>query len=164
MAKAAGARTLATSRGPEKTRQALELGADVSIDSSAEDFVARCREAGGADVILDMVGGPFTPRNLECLNPGGRLCIIAVQAGSKAEIDLSLILRGRLIVTGSTLRPRSADEKARLAAEVERRVWPWIAAGQVRPIIDRVFPLEEAGAAHAYLEAGQRLGKVMLRL
>jgi putative PIG3 family NAD(P)H quinone oxidoreductase len=162
MAKAAGARVISTSRGADKTAQALALGADVSIDSKAEDFVERIKAEGGADVILDMVGGDYAPRNIACLNPGGRLVMIAVQGGAEATLNLARIMMGRLTVTGSTLRPRSADEKARLTAAVEARVWPWIEAGLIKPIIDKTFPLNEAAAAHAYLEAGEHLGKVML--
>jgi NADPH2:quinone reductase len=162
MAKAAGAKVIATSRGAEKAEAALKLGADVSIDATAEDFVERIKAEGGADVILDMVGGDTTPRNLACLKPLGRNVLIATQSGAKAEIDLMRLMRDRLILTGSTLRPRSADEKARLAAAVEARVWPWIEAGKIKPIVDKIFPLAEAGAAHAYVESGSHVGKVVL--
>ena len=114
MAKAAGARAIATSRGADKAAAALKLGADVSIDTNAEDFVERIKAEGGADVILDMVGGAYTPKNLSCLKPLGRNVLIATQGGAKAEIDLMRLMRDRLVLTGSTLRPRSADEKARL--------------------------------------------------
>ena len=162
MAKAAGARAIATSRGADKTEAALKLGADVSIDSKAEDFAERIKAEGGADVILDMVGGAYTPKNLACLKPLGRNVLIATQGGAKAEIDLMRLLRDRLVLTGSTLRPRSADEKARLTGAVEARVWPWIEAGKIKPIVDRTFPLVEAGAAHAYVESGSHVGKVVL--
>ena len=111
-----------------------------------------------------MVAGDYFPKNLEALNTGGRLVHIASQGGATVQLPIIAIMQKRLIVTGSTLRPRSADEKARLAAEIERVVWPWIAEGKVKPIIDRVFPLAEAGAAHAYLEAGSHTGKVMLEV
>ncbi|MGB7973526.1 MAG: NAD(P)H-quinone oxidoreductase [Roseiarcus sp.] len=162
MAKAAGAKVIATSRGADKAAAALKLGADVAIDTTAEDFVERIKVEGGADVILDMVGGATTPRNLACLKPLGRNVLIATQAGAKAEIDLMRLMRDRLVLTGSTLRPRSADEKARLAAAVEARVWPWIEAGKINPIVDRTFPLAEAGAAHAYIESGSHIGNVVL--
>ncbi len=149
MAKAAGARVIATGRGAAKAEQARGLGADLAIDSSAEDFTAAVEAAGGADVILDMVGGPYTPRNLACLKPGGRLVTIATLGGMTAEIDLGQIMRKRLTLTGSTLRPRSADEKARLARAVEETVWPWIEQGKLRPTIDSAFPLAEAAKAHA---------------
>lgn len=162
MAKAAGARVITTGRGAQKARQAAALGADVAIDASERDWDAQVQAAGGADVVLDMVGGAYTPKNLKVMNPGGRLVQIAILGGAKAEVDLGLIMRGRLTLTGSTLRPRGADEKARLARGVEETVWPWIAAGKVRPVIDSVFPLAEAAKAHARMEAGQHLGKIVL--
>jgi NADPH2:quinone reductase len=162
MAKAAGARVIATGRGADKAADALKLGADVSIDTKAEDFVERIKAEGGADVILDMVGGDYTPRNLDCLKPLGRNVLIATQGGAKAEIDLMQVMRNRLILTGSTLRPRGADEKARLTAAVEARVWPWIEAGQIKPVVDRTFPLAEVAQAHAHLESGTHIGKVVL--
>jgi putative PIG3 family NAD(P)H quinone oxidoreductase len=162
LAKARGARVIATSRTATKAAQALDLGADLSLDVSAEDFVAQVRADGGADVVLDMVGGHYVQKDLIVLKPFGRLVFIAFQAGSKVDVDLLAVQRKRLIVTGSTLRPRDADEKARLAAAVEREVWPLVESGAVRPIIDATFPLEEAAQAHAHLEAGDHLGKVML--
>jgi len=162
MAKAAGARVIATARGADKAASALRIGADLAIDTTSEDFSARAIAAGGVDVILDMVGGTFAQKGLDCLNPGGRIVYIAFQAGGRVEIDLQKIMQKRLTVTGSTLRPRSADEKARLARAIEATVWPWIAAGQVRTVIDRTFPLAEAGPAHAWLESGAHVGKVVL--
>ncbi len=162
MAKAAGARVIATGRGADKAAEALRLGAHLSIDTKAEDFVERIKAEGGADVILDMVGGDYTPRNLDCLKPLGRNVLIATQGGAKAEINLMHVMQKRLVLTGSTLRPRAADEKARLAAAVEARVWPWIEAGKIKPIIDKTFPLAEAGAAHAHVESGSHVGKVVL--
>lgn len=164
MAKAAGARVIATGRGADKAAAARGFGADVAVDASAENFAAVAQAEGGVDVILDMVGGDYTARNLASLKPGGRLVLIAFQAGATAEIDLAAVMRNRLTITGSTLRPRSADEKARLAAEIERVVWPWVEAGKLKTVIDRVFPLSQAGAAHAYLEAGAHVGKVVLRV
>ncbi len=164
MARAAGARVIATSRGAAKAVQAKALGADLAIDAAAQDFAEAVTAAGGADVVLDMVGGAYTPKNLACLNPGGRSVMIATQAGTRAEVDLWLMMRKRLTLTGSLLRPRDADEKARLARDVEANVWPWIEAGKLKPVVDRVFPLAEAGDAHAYLEAGDVLGKVVLRV
>lgn len=164
MAKAAGATVIATARGADKAAQAAKLGADLSIDAAAQDFEAEAKSFGGADVILDMVAGPYFPKNLEVLKVGGRLVHIAAQAGGVVELPIMKMMQKRLVITGSTLRPRPANEKARLAAEIERVVWPWIASGKVRPIIDRVFPLSDAAAAHAYLEAGAHLGKVMLEV
>jgi NADPH2:quinone reductase len=164
MAKAAGARVIATSRGRDKAEQARKLGADLSVDSSAEDFVAAVKAFGGADVVLDMVGGPVFPKNLEALNPHGRSVQIAFLAGAKAQVDLWMVMAKRLTVTGSSLRDRPADEKARLAREVEARVWPWIEAGRVRPVIDAVFPLERAADAHVRIEERGHIGKVMLTM
>ena len=162
MAKAAGARVIATGRGADKAAAALKLGAAISIDTKSEDYVERIKAEGGADVILDMVGGDYTPRNLDCLKPMGRNVLIATQAGAKAEINLMQMMQKRLILTGSTLRPRSADEKARLAAAVEATVWPWIEAGAIKPLVDKTFPLAEVAKAHAYLEGGAHVGKVVL--
>jgi putative PIG3 family NAD(P)H quinone oxidoreductase len=162
LAKAAGARVIATSRGARKAAEARKLGADLSIDSTAEDFAAVVKAAGGADVVLDMVGGDFVAKNLDCLNPEGRSVLIAFQGGATAAVDLRLVMTKRLTLTGSTLRPRDADEKARLAQAVERGVWPWIEAGKVRPIVDATFPLEQAAEAHRRLEGGAHLGKVVL--
>ena len=162
MAKAAGARVIATARGQDKAAEALKLGADIAVDASAEDFETVARGAGGVDVILDMVAGPYFPKNLEALNVGGRLVHIATLGGGSAELPILKIMQKRLVITGSTLRPRPADEKARLAAEIERVVWPWIVAGSVKPVIDKVFPLDEAARAHAWLEGGAHVGKVML--
>lgn len=161
LGKACGARVVTTSRGPEKAAQARARGADLALDSN-EDWVAQVRDAGGADVVLDMAGGGFTPRGLEALNADGRLVLIATQAGARAEIDLADLMRRRLTLTGSTLRPRSDDAKAALARALEATVWPWVADGRVRPAIDRVVPLEQAAAAHARLEGGEHLGKVVL--
>jgi putative PIG3 family NAD(P)H quinone oxidoreductase len=162
MAKATGARVIATSRGAEKARAAREIGASLAIDASAEDFAAAVEAAGGADVVLDMVGGDYLARNLAVLKPGGRLVQIAFQGGHTAEIDLRPIMMKRLTVTGSTLRARPAEEKARLARAVEESVWPWIANRWMRPAIDAVFPLAEAAAAHARLEEGTHVGKIVL--
>jgi NADPH2:quinone reductase len=164
MAKAAGARVIATARGAEKARQALELGADIAIDATTQDFAEVALANGGCDVILDMVGGDYFAKDLAALNTGGRLVFIAAQAGGKVELNIGALMLKRGVITGSTLRPRSADEKARLAAAVEATVWPWIAAGKLRPQIDRTFPLAQTADAHAYLEAGGHLGKVMLTL
>jgi NADPH:quinone reductase-like Zn-dependent oxidoreductase len=153
---------IATARGAAKAEQALALGADRAIDSTAEDFVTAVQAEGGADVVLDMVAGDFVQRNLDALRLNGRLVQIAVQAGSRVTIDVGRLMVRRLTLSGSTLRPRDPDEKARLAAAVEANVWPWIAAGKVRPVVDRTFPLAEAAQAHAWLESGRHLGKVML--
>jgi putative PIG3 family NAD(P)H quinone oxidoreductase len=162
MAKAAGAKVIATGRGAEKAAKALELGADRGVDVTTEDFVAIGKDEGGVDVILDMVGGDYVPRELEVLNTGGRLVLIATNGGANAEIALPKIMQKRLVLTGSTLRPRNADEKARLAAAVEKTVWLWIAGGKLRTVVDTTFPLAEAAKAHARVEHSGHVGKVVL--
>jgi putative PIG3 family NAD(P)H quinone oxidoreductase len=162
LAKATGARVIATSRGADKAAKALELGADLSIDTSTQDFEAIARADGGVDVILDMVGGDFIAKGLGALKPDGRLVMIAVQGGATAEINLAQLLVNRLTLTASTLRARKPDEKARLARAIEDQIWPLIDAGRFKPLIDRSFPLADAAAAHAYLEGGTHVGKVML--
>ncbi len=162
MAKAAGARVIATGRGADKVKTALALGADHAIDTTAQDFAQVAQGLGGVDVILDMVGGDYVAKDLASLNTGGRLVMIATQAGAVVEVNLLAIMQKRLVLTGSTLRPRGADEKARLAAAVEKTVWPWIEAGKLKPVIDAVFPLAEAAEAHAHLEGGAHIGKVVM--
>ena len=162
MATAAGARVFATARGAGKARAALALGADVAVDATSEEFAEVAKADGGVDVVLDMVGGDYFPKNLDAIRTGGRIVYIASQAGGEVTLPIFRIMMKRAVITGSTLRPRDADEKARLSAEVERVVWPWIAAGKIKPTIDRTFPLEEAAAAHAHLEAGGHVGKVIL--
>ena len=162
MARLWGARVIGTARGEAKAEAARALGADLAVDSATGDWLQPVREAGGADVILDMVGGHYVQRNLEALRPGGRLVNIAYQAGAKVELDLRPVMLKRLTVTGSTLRARPADEKARLAEAVERHVWPWVLDGRLRLPIDRTFPLDEAAAAHARVESGQHVGKIVL--
>lgn len=162
MGKAAGAKVIATARGAEKAAQALALGADVAIDAGAEDFAEITKAHGGADVILDMVGGDYFLKDIDALKIGGRIVFIASQGGGEVNLPIWRIMQKRAVITGSTLRPRDADEKARLAAAVEAMVWPWIAAGKLKPKIDKTFPLAEAGAAHAYLESGGHVGKIVL--
>lgn len=162
MAKAAGAKVIATGRGADKKAKALELGADIAVDAKTEDFAEVVKAAGGADVVLDMVGASYFEKNLDALNTGGRIVYIASLGGSTLEVPVMKIMQKRAVITGSTLRPRSTDEKARLAAEVERVAWPWVAAGKLKPIVDATFPLADAAKAHAHLEAGEHVGKVVL--
>ncbi len=162
MAKAAGARVIATARGADKADRARELGADIAVDASKADFEAVAREAGGVDVILDMVGGDYFAKNLDSLKTAGRLVYIAALAGGTVELPIIKLMQKRALITGSTLRPRDGEEKARLAHEIERVVWPWIAAGAVRPIVAATFPLAQAAEAHALMESGAYVGKIVL--
>jgi putative PIG3 family NAD(P)H quinone oxidoreductase len=164
MAKAAGAKVIATGRGADKAAQAKALGADVSVDVTSEDFAEAAKAAGGVDVVLDMVGAGYFEKNLDALNTGGRIVYIASLGGPMLEVPVFRIMQKRAVLTGSTLRPRSADEKARLAGEIERVVWPWVAAGKVKAIVDKTFPLHEAAKAHAYLERATHVGKIVLTL
>lgn len=162
MARAAGARVIATSRGAAKTAAALDLGADVSLDASAGDLESAIRDAGGADVILDMVGAAYAEVNLNALKPGGRWVVIATLSGALAQVDLMRIMMKQATLTGSTLRRRPADEKARLAAAIEATVWPWVVSGLVRPPVEATFSLAETKLAHLRLEAGEHVGKIVL--
>jgi putative PIG3 family NAD(P)H quinone oxidoreductase len=164
MAKAAGARVFATARGADKAARAREIGADLAVDAAAGDWAAAVKTAGVVDVVLDMVGAEYFARNLDVLAPDGRLVVIAFLTGASVELNLLAIMVKRLTVTGSTLRARDADEKARLARAVEEHVWPWVASGALRIPVDRTFPLERAGEAHAFLEQGAQFGKVVLTL
>lgn len=162
MAKAAGAHVIATGRGLGKAAEALKLGADVAVDVNSEDFAAAAIACGGVDVVLDMVAGPYFSKNLQALRTGGRLVHIAFQAGGIVELPIVDLMLKRLVVTGSTLRGRDGDEKARIAQAVEQTVWPWIEQGKVKCVIDCILPLHEAARAHARLEAGGHVGKVVL--
>lgn len=165
LAHAFGARVFATAGSAEKCAACEKLGAERAINYRDEDFVTVVAEATagrGVDVILDMVAGHYVPRDLEALADDGRLVIIALQGGAKAEVDLFTIMRKRLWVSGSTLRPRSVEEKARMAEGLHEKVWPLLAAGRVRPVIHATFPLAEAAKGHAVLEAGDHIGKVVL--
>ena len=162
MAKAYGAKVIATARGPDKAATARKLGADVAIDVKAQDFAAVAKAEGGCDVVLDMVGGDYFAKDLDALKMDGRIVFIASLGGGDVTLSIGRLMQKRAVVTGSTLRPRPADEKARLAAAVEALVWPWIEAGKVLPQVDATFPLAEAAKAHAHLEGGAHIGKIVL--
>ena len=167
MAKAMGARVFVTAGSAEKCAACTALGADLAIDHTREEFVARIGEATGGqgvDVILDMVGGDYTQRNLEALALEGRLVQIAFLRGSKVQLDLEPIMRKRLTLTGSTLRPRTVAQKGAIAAALEARLWPLLAAGRLKPPIFRTLPLEEAAAAHALMESNTHIGKIVLTI
>jgi putative PIG3 family NAD(P)H quinone oxidoreductase len=162
LAKAFGARVLATAGSDEKCAACLGLGADVAINYRKEDFHAVARELGGVDVILDIVGGDYIPREVDLLKREGRLVFVAQVAGGRAEIDFYKVLLGHLTITGSTLRSRSVQEKGRLCGELERNVWPRFAQRKLDPVIHRTFPLEAAGDAHRLMESSSHIGKLLL--
>jgi putative PIG3 family NAD(P)H quinone oxidoreductase len=164
LARLRGARVFATAGSPERARACEALGAERGIDRHAEDFEAILRAEGGADVILDMVGGAYLPRNLRALGPEGRLVQIAFLQGAVSEVDLNEVMRRRLTLTGSTLRPQSVAAKARLRDDLLREVWPLVAAGRLRPPIAAEFALEDAARAHEALERGGVVGKIVLRV
>ena len=167
LAKMLGARVFATAGDAEKCRACEALGAERAIDYKTEDFVAIIKEATqkrGVDVILDMVGGDYVPRNIEIMAPKGRHVSIAFLRGPKTQVNLEPVMRKRLVLTGSTLRPRSVAEKGEIAKALQARVWPWLEAGKVKPQIYRTFPLTEAAAAHALMESSAHTGKIVLEV
>lgn len=163
MAKAHGAKVIVTVGSAGKAKLCETLGA-TAIDYRTEDFLAATKKAGGADVILDMVGAPYMAKNLAALKDRGRLVLIAFLQGSKAEVDFMDVMRRRLTITGSTMRPRSFEEKRRLRDAILKDVWPWVEAGKVRPVVDSVFPLERVAEAHARMESGDHAGKILLKV
>jgi len=159
-----GARVFTTAGSDEKARACESLGAERAFNYRTEDWAAAVKDEGGANLILDMVGGPFLPRNIRTLADDGRLVQIAFLQGPKVELNFSEMMVRRLTITGSTLRPQSDAAKARIAREVEAHVWPMIAAGRFAPVMDSEFPLEDAAAAHARLESSGHTGKIVLRV
>jgi putative PIG3 family NAD(P)H quinone oxidoreductase len=165
LAKAYGARVACTAGSPAKLARCRELGADLAINYATDDFVAAVRDftgGRGADVILDIMGAVYLSRNVTALATGGRLEVIGMQGGTRAELDLGLLLGKRASVQAASLRARPAAEKAAVVAGVREHVWPLIEAGQVRPVIDRVLPLAEAPQAHRVMETGAHVGKILL--
>ncbi|HEY0043741.1 MAG TPA: NAD(P)H-quinone oxidoreductase [Allosphingosinicella sp.] len=162
-----GFTVIVTAGGPEKCARALEIGAAHAIDYRAQDFVEEVKRltgGRGVDVVLDMIGGDYLPRNLLCLAEEGRHVSIAVQRGPKAELPIWQVMAKRLTLTGSTLRARDAGFKARLADELRREVWPHLEAGSIRPVIDSVFPLVLAADAHRRMDSGLHVGKIVLTM
>ncbi|MBC7373767.1 MAG: NAD(P)H-quinone oxidoreductase [Frankiales bacterium] len=157
-----GARVVVTVGSPDKAVRATQLGAERAIRYRDEDFVEVLRELGGADVILDNMGATYLARNVQALATGGRLVVIGLQGGVTGELDLGALLTKRASVHATSLRARPMEQKAAIVAAVRDRVWPWVAAGDVRPIIDQVLPLERAADAHRVLEASTHVGKVLL--
>ena len=165
LARAFGAIAYATAGSDDKCRACAEFGATAAINYRSEDFVAaiaRLTKDEGVDVVLDIIGGDYLPRNIECLRIDGRLVQVGLIGGSRSEINLRLVLQNRLTVTGSTLRPRSVEEKAAIARELEARVWPLLTRGEIGPVVHATVPLREAADAHRLLESGEVIGKVVL--
>lgn len=163
LAKAFGATVFTTVRNAQKAAAVKELGADHVVIYKDNDWAAEVKKlSGGVDVVLDMVAGDYLPKNLQLLRHDGRCVVIAVQLGATATISAAALMVNRLTLTGSTLRPQSVENKDRMARSLKERVWPLLEAGKIKPIIHRTFPLREAAAAHAELERGDHIGKVML--
>ena len=166
IAKALGCTVIVTAGSDDKCAACLKLGADHAINYRTQDFAAealRLTGGKGVNVVLDMVAGDYVGREIECLADDGRLAIIAVQGGTKSAIDSGLVLRKRLVISGSTLRPRSVAYKTELARALRARAWPLIEAGRVKPVIHRVFPAVQAAAAHALMESSTHVGKIVLQ-
>jgi NADPH:quinone reductase-like Zn-dependent oxidoreductase len=162
-----GLKLIVTCGSDSKCARALELGAEAAINYRTQDFVEevhRVTDRRGVNVIVDMVGGDYVPRNLACLAEDGRHVSIAVQRGASAEIQIFDIMRRRLILTGSTLRPRSVEFKTMVADEIARTVWPYVAGGRLKPVIDSVYPLDRVGEAFARMDSGDHVGKTVLEI
>jgi NADPH:quinone reductase len=164
IAKALGARVFATAGSDEKCSVCTDLGADMAINYRTGDFVSALRSEGGADLVLDMVGGPYIEKNIRSLADDGRLVQIAFLQGARAEINFSEMMMRRLTITGSTLRPQSDLSKARIAEAVETHVWPMILRGALRVVVDSEYPLHDAPAAHWRIEAPGHIGKIVLKV
>ncbi|MDN5785501.1 NAD(P)H-quinone oxidoreductase [Pseudorhodobacter sp.] len=164
IARAFGARVFTTAGSDEKCAVCTGLGAEIAVNYKEADFVKLVTDEGGADLILDMVGGSYLPRNIRSLADDGRLVQIAFLTGPKVELNFAEMMVRRLTITGSTLRPQSDLAKARIAAEVERHVWPMIARGAMRPVMDSEFPLADAAAAHRQIESPGHIGKIVLKV
>ena len=165
LGKAFGAKVIATAGSNDKVAACVALGADVGINYKTQDFVAEVKAATdgrGADVVLDMVAGDYVGRELQCMAEDARLVIIAVQGGVKCEINAGEVLRRRLLITGSTLRPRPIAFKGAIASALRAKVWPLIEAGSIKPVVNQVFPAAQAAQAHALMESSQHVGKIML--
>jgi len=166
LGKAFGSRVIVTAGSADKCKACLQIGADAAIDYKEQDFVdevMRLTDGRGADVVLDMVAGPYVARDVQCLADDGRIVIIAVQGGVKSEFNAGDVLRRRLTITGSTLRPRPEAFKARIAASLRAKVWPLIEAGRIKPMVHRVFDASQAASAHRLMESGEHVGKIVLR-
>ncbi|NVO24532.1 NAD(P)H-quinone oxidoreductase [Donghicola mangrovi] len=159
-----GARVFATAGSAEKCAACVELGAERAINYREEDYVDVLRAEGGANLILDMVGGDYLPRNVKALADDGRLVQIAFLQGPKVELNFAQVMMRRLTITGSTLRPQSDLAKAHIAAELREKVWPLLSAGQIKPVMDSEFALDQASDAHARMESSGHIGKIVLKV
>ena len=162
-----GLHVIVTCGSDEKCARALEIGAEAAINYRTQDFVEEVKpftNGKGVAVVLDMVGGDYLPRNLACLADEGRHVSIAFQRGAKAELPIGEVMRRRLTLTGSTLRPRPVEFKTMVADEIAKTVWPYVESGRLKPVIDSVVPLVEAAKAHARMEAGEHIGKIVLEV
>jgi putative PIG3 family NAD(P)H quinone oxidoreductase len=164
LARAFGARVFATAGDAAKCRACEALGAERAINYREEDFVEAIKAVGGADLILDMVGGPYIQRNLAALADDGRLVQIAFLQGPKADLNLATMMTRRLTITGSTLRPQSDLAKARIASDLRAHVWPLLETGQIAPVMDQAFALDQAAEAHARMESSAHIGKIVLNV
>jgi len=164
LAKAWSAKVFATASSDEKIAAILELGAAAAFNYATEKWEDKIKELGGVDVVLDMAGGDFVARNLEALNQGGRHVSIAMLRGAAAEVNIFQIMRKRLRLSGSTMKARPFEEKARLAAAIEKNVWPLYESGRIAAATDKIFPLAEAAEAHRRMEAGRHIGKILLKI
>lgn len=159
-----GARVFTTAGSDDKCAACLSLGAERAINYRTEDFGAVMQTEGGANLILDMVGGSYLPRNLRALANDGRLVQIAFLTGAKVEVNFAELMVRRLTITGSTLRPQSDEAKARIAADLEQQVWPLLSEGRIAPVMDSEYPMDEAAAAHARMESSGHIGKIVLKV
>lgn len=164
LARVFGARVFTTAGSDEKCAACVDLGAERAINYRTSDFVAEMRSEGGADLILDMVGGPYIQQNIKSLADDGRLVQIAFLQGPKAELNLVQLMTRRLTITGSTLRPQSDLAKARIAEQLRAHVWPLLNAGRIAPVMDEEFALKDASAAHARMESSAHIGKIVLKV
>ncbi|MDE2030570.1 MAG: NAD(P)H-quinone oxidoreductase [Alphaproteobacteria bacterium] len=167
MVKLHGADIIVTAGSDEKCDACRKLGADAAINYNGADFaeaVKAVTNGRGVDIVLDMVGGDYVMRNLSVLAPRGRHLSIATQKGVRAEVDVGLVMRKRLTITGSTLRGRDEAEKARLIAGIEEKIWPWVMDGRLKPVVFQAFPLKNAGQAHKVMESGAHIGKIALEV
>jgi putative PIG3 family NAD(P)H quinone oxidoreductase len=164
LARAFGARVFATAGSEAKCKACVDLGAERAINYRDEDFVEVAQTEGGMNLILDMVGGSYFPRNLKALATEGRLVNIAFLQGAKSEVNIAQVMLKRLTLTGSNLRPQSNEAKAKVAEALLAKVWPLIEAGQVGPVMDSAYALDEAGRAHAHMESGAHIGKIVLEM